>query len=72
MFAHLIPQFGTQFIARLEARRSLRFLLSRSDEHLLADIGLSRAEATALLAAADPLAVLLPQRDPRGAACESC
>ncbi|MFT4151638.1 MAG: DUF1127 domain-containing protein [Paracoccaceae bacterium] len=61
-----------RIIARIEARRSLRFLLSRADEHLLRDIGLSRAEAMAMLDAADPLAAILPARDPRGGACETC
>ena len=36
-----------RFIARLQLRRSTAFLLERSDDHLLADIGLSRAELEA-------------------------
>jgi hypothetical protein len=37
-----------RFIARLQLRRSTAFLLERSDDHLLADIGLSRAELEAM------------------------
>ncbi len=37
-----------QFIARLQLRRSTAFLLERSDDHLLADIGLSRADLEAM------------------------
>jgi len=37
-----------RLFARLQLRRSTAFLLERSDEHLLADIGLSRAELEAM------------------------
>jgi uncharacterized protein YjiS (DUF1127 family) len=37
-----------QFIARLQLRRSTAFLLERSDDHLLADIGLTRDELEAM------------------------
>jgi hypothetical protein len=40
MFAHLI--------ALLQLRRSTAFLLERADDHLLDDIGLTRAELQAL------------------------
>lgn len=63
MFARLIAQIAT----RIEARRSLQFLLARADDHLLADIGLTRAGAEAMLAKADPISVILPVHDPRGA-----
>lgn len=37
-----------RIIALLQLRRSTAFLLERSDDHLLADIGLSRAELEAM------------------------
>lgn len=40
MFAHLF--------AHLQLRRSTAFLLERSDDHLLADIGLTRDELEAM------------------------
>jgi uncharacterized protein YjiS (DUF1127 family) len=37
-----------RLIARLETRRSTKFLLDRSDDRLLADIGLTRADLEAM------------------------
>jgi len=37
-----------RFIALLQLRRSTAFLLERADDHLLDDIGLTRAELQAL------------------------
>ena len=37
-----------RLIARLQLRRSTAFLLERSDDHLLADIGLTRDELEAM------------------------
>ena len=49
---HMIPVLST-FVIRLRAgfcaRRSLRNLLLRKDDHLLRDIGLDPAEARAVL-----------------------
>ena len=38
----------TRLFAHLQLRRSTAFLLERSDDHLLADIGLSRTELEAM------------------------
>ncbi len=38
----------TQLFARLELRRTTADLLARRDDHLLADIGLTRAEVEAM------------------------
>ncbi len=46
MFAPILARL----MARHHARNSLRFLLSRTDDHLLEDIGISRAEAEAGMA----------------------
>jgi len=37
-----------RFLALLDARRSTKFLLDRSDDRLLADIGLTRADIEAM------------------------
>lgn len=38
----------TRILARLELRRTTATLLARGDDHLLADIGLTRAEVEAM------------------------
>lgn len=45
----------TRFLALIDARRSTKFLLDRSDDRLLADIGLSRADLEALHMGAGPV-----------------
>ena len=44
MFARMFAQLMTAF----QTRRSTRFLLDRSDDRLLADIGLTRADLEAM------------------------
>jgi uncharacterized protein YjiS (DUF1127 family) len=61
---------------RWHLRRSVGDLLSRSDDHLLQDIGLTRYEAERLMAEVPPdmMPVDRPQRMQavKGAACETC
>jgi hypothetical protein len=45
----------TRILALIDARRSTKFLLDRSDDRLLADIGLSRADLEAMHLGAGPV-----------------
>lgn len=38
----------SRLMSQIKARRSTKFLLDRSDNHLLADIGLTRADLEAM------------------------
>lgn len=38
----------TRILAMIQTRRSTQFLLERNDDHLLADIGLTRADLEAM------------------------